>query len=72
MAQKLWLKPAEAAPLLDLTNPQIWDKLRRNLLPPEIRVLKIGRQYRINAADVGLCAVITDNNQMAEASAEAA
>lgn len=70
--QSVWIPVAKAAPALDTTEQGLYRMLRENLLPPEIRVLKIGRQYRINAADLGLGTVITDRNQIAEARADAA
>lgn len=47
-----WMAPAEAAPEFGYNLNQMHRALREGLLPASIRVLKIGRQYRLNRADV--------------------
>ena len=74
MNQPQWLRPEKAWKPLDLDSvDQLYRLLRENLLPPTIRVLKIGRQYRLNAADLGVATATAEQAaQSAEASANAA
>jgi excisionase family DNA binding protein len=50
--QKQWVTVEEAAPVLDMTMPQIYRAIRENKFP--FRFVRFGRTIRINAADIGV------------------
>jgi excisionase family DNA binding protein len=66
-----WITVEQAAPQLNMTTHAIYRAVREQKFP--FRYVKIGRQIRISAADLGLVASDpTAQQQPAQASAQAA
>jgi len=63
-----WVTVQKAAPVLDMTEDQIYRAIREQKFP--FRFIKIGKLIRISAADIGLIEQ-DEQQESAEAQAEA-
>ncbi len=52
-APTTWISAEKAAPLLDMSLKQVYRVIREGKLPSQIRFIRVGKQIRISAADVG-------------------